>query len=196
MLPRIYLNSYGEPTEEVIGVTIHELAHAAHWRVDKTAYNDLVYDAYAEPWLTPGTDVGPTERNNRRLLESWATGVEIFLTRRYYRMQHSLSNYEYKNTLLNGVRMGNYQSQRFDVGRGQYYTSVMWDMLDNFNQRVDYGLTYTTLPLDRVSGFTMPQLENALKNAEYWTEYRDNVINQNPSNPTLGFVPELFANYN
>lgn len=74
-------------------------------------------------------------------------------------------------------------------------TSVFWDMIDTFNQRIDYGLTYPTLPLDRVSGFSMPQLENALKNAEYWTEYRNNVINQNPGNPTVGLIPELFANW-
>lgn len=118
-LPRIYLNEYDGTSEEVIGVTIHELAHAAHWRIDKTAYNDLVYDAYIGPWLTPGTDVGPTERNNRRLLESWATGVEIFLTRRYYRTQHNQINYEYLNTRLNGIDMGNYQSVVTDNNRGR-----------------------------------------------------------------------------
>jgi hypothetical protein len=195
VLPRIYLNAYEETTEQTIGETIHELAHAAHWRVDKTAYNDLVYDAYAGPWLTPGTDVGPTERNNRRLLESWATGVEIYLTRRYYRTQHSAFNYEYQDTRLNGTFMGNYQSVEIDNNRGQYYTSVFWDMLDTFNQRTDFGRTYRTLPLDNVSGFTMPQLENALKNAEYWSEYKNNVINQNTENPTVDLVPELFANW-
>jgi hypothetical protein len=91
--------------------------------------------------------------------------------------------------------MGNYQSVEIDNNRGQYYTSVFWDMLDTFNQRTDFGRTYRTLPLDNVSGFTMPQLENALKNAEYWSEYKNNVINQNTENPTVDLVPELFANW-
>lgn len=68
-------------------------------------------------------------------------------------------------------------------------------MLDNFNQRSDFGRIFKSLPLDRVSGFTMPQLENALKNAEYWTEYKNNVINQNSSNLTVNQVPELFSNW-
>jgi hypothetical protein len=91
--------------------------------------------------------------------------------------------------------MGNFQSVTINDDKGQYYTSVFWDLVDSFDQRLDFGFTYSAFPLDRVSGFTMPQLENALKNAEYWTEYRNNVMNQNPSNATVGLVPELFANW-
>ena len=55
----------------------HELAHAAHRIVDGSAYNDVVWDAYTGPCTSFNgcNNLGPTGDNNRRLLESWATGV-------------------------------------------------------------------------------------------------------------------------
>lgn len=195
--PRIKIKAYGEPTEQVIGTTIHELAHAVHWRIDRGAYNNIVWDAYIDPTVSSiinNNDLGPTARNNRRLLESWATGVEIFLTRRFYRSIGD-TTYEYRNSRLNGTRMGNYQTVTVNDNRGQFYTTVFWDMTDTFNQRRDFGANYSNLPLDNVSGFTMPQLEDALKGAEYWTEYRNNVLSQNPGISTTENINALFANW-
>lgn len=122
IFPRIIVYNAQNETIETYATTIHELAHAAHWRIDQTAYNDLVWDAYLDPAVTSilnDNDLGPTARNNRRLLESWATGVEIFLTRRYYRTQHNAFNYEYRNVDLNGIFMGNYQIVEINNNKGQ-----------------------------------------------------------------------------
>lgn len=196
----IKIKEWGKSSEEVYGTTIHELAHAAHRIVDGSAYNDVVWDAYTGPCTSFNgcNNLGPTGDNNRRLLESWATGVEIFLTRMHYRGLGE-TDYEYNrgdDGGLNEINEGNYQARPIEGSlNDRHYTSAVWDMVDNFNQRTDFGRTYNNRPQDRVSGFTMPQLERALRGARYWNGYRNNIINQNPDNPTVNRVAELFANW-
>lgn len=70
------------------------------------------------------------------LYSGWARGVETFLTRRFYRNLGD-SDYEYHIASLNNIKMGNYQTIRIDDAKGQYYTSIFWDILDTFNQNME-----------------------------------------------------------
>ena len=61
--------------------------------------------------------------------------------------------------------------------------------MNNEEINVIYGYTD-----DRVSGYTLPQLEDALKNNTSWEAWR-NAIREMYDNPTEGYLNELFANY-
>ncbi len=182
----ISIKSWGRASDQVYGTTIHELAHAAHRQVDTQSYNNVVYDAYTNPCVSSGgcNNLGPTADNNRRLLETWPTTVEIFFVLDRYKTKFGLTNYSvYKNNFLN-----NLQSQT--IAGNRYYTSVGFDMTDDFNQRVN-GFAY---PIDRVSGYTLTQLEQALVGARSWWQWRDNIKNRY-NNPTEIYLDELFNNW-
>ncbi|WP_168796308.1 hypothetical protein [Flagellimonas onchidii] len=174
---QIVLKEYGERSDQVIGTTIHELAHASHWNMDRENYNDLAWKGYIE-----AKTVGMKRHNKRarRLLETWATTVEIYLTRKLYREKY-LSNYSYIDNDFQLVR----------IIDNNYYTSCGYDMTDTDNQRSIYGADY---PNDRVSGYSIRQLENALKGSDVWGEWKDRVKSLY-NNPTEHHLDELFNNW-
>ncbi|MCF6213957.1 MAG: hypothetical protein L3J45_08030 [Flavobacteriaceae bacterium] len=110
------------------------------------------------------------------------------LTNNRYRTKFSRPGYEYyfKNR------------QDYPIIWQPFYTSAGYDLIDNINQRTDIYKTYSyagSYPQDRVSGYTIKQIENSLKNTKSWTEWRDNIKKQNPSNPTNIYINELFNNW-
>lgn len=179
----IVLKEWGNPSDEVFGTTIHELAHAAHREVDNSAYNSLKWKAYVSPWFSLGEtwqNPGPTGRNAKRLMETWASTVENFIVTDRYLNFYNVTNYTYENNLL----------QTQTIADENFYTSCGIDMIDNFNQRT----TSILRPIDNVDGYTINQLENALNGATTWIHWRDNLIN-NEANDTEPFLNELFANW-
>ena len=179
----ISLQAWGDPSDEVYGTIVHELAHAAHRELDGSAYNNVVFDAYTSPCVSFNgcNNLGPTGNNNRRLLETWATTVELLFVLRRYRDEAGNSAYKYRNNNL----------QFLTIETENHYTSAGLDMIDDINQRALFGVAR---PLDRVEGYTINQLENALIGARSWWEWRDQIRN-NFNNPTEGFLNELFANW-
>lgn len=73
-----------------------------------------------------------------------------------------------------------------------FYTTVGFDLTDDENQRNTWG---ATRPIDRVDGYTIKDVENALRGAKTWGQWRDNMIRIKPSNPTSDNIEELFNNY-
>jgi hypothetical protein len=180
----ISLQAWGDRSDLVFGTTIHELAHAAHREVDDSAYNSLVWKAYSSPCAPSAESCdhpGPTGASARRVMETWATTVEIVLTNLRYRSYLNNSNYSYPWNL-----------QITKIEEQPFYTSVGYDLIDDFNQRSIYGIQR---PQDRVSGYTIKQVENSLKNTNSWSEWKENVKSQNPTNPTNQYIDELFNNW-
>lgn len=187
----ISIKTWGHQSDKVYGTKIHELAHAAHREVDTGSYNNVVYDAYTNPCVLGGgcNNLGPTADNNRRLLETWPTTVEIAMTLQRYKIQFGMSNY----SVYNYNRLNNLQFQT--ISQERYYTSVGYDMIDNLNQRVDFGFSLgIDKPIDRVSGYTISELEQALIGAKTWRQWRDNIKNKY-NNPTEIYLDELFNNW-
>lgn len=183
----ILLKKWGEPTGIVFGTTIHELAHAAHRRMDKAAYAKLKWDGYTSPWLSLGEtwqNPGPTGRNAKRLMETWATTVEHYLVRRHYHEVYGATGYTYIQDFF----------QRRTIAQNNFYTSCGIDMLDDINQRLDIFPLNPNRPFDRVEGYTINQLENAMRGACTWHQWRDNLRNTY-DNDTEEFLNELFANW-
>jgi len=111
---------------------------------------------------------GPTGANARRLMETWATTVEIVFTLHRYRNVFNQSDYEYEG--IDGfTNSGNLQIQT--ITEENFYTSAGYDMLDSFNQRDRHN--NNLIPIDRVEGYTINQLENALNGATAWHIWKD-----------------------
>ncbi|MFV0379083.1 MAG: hypothetical protein ACK5JD_17470 [Mangrovibacterium sp.] len=145
--------------------------------MDKNSYNNLVWDGYISDAILNDQNPGDV-----RTLETWATTVEIIFALDRYKNKFSQPGYEYLNH--------NFQFLKTTANR--FYTSAGFDMIDVINQRSLYGADY---PIDRVSGYTVVQLENGLKGAKSWNEWRDNIKARN-NNPTESSVDELFNNWN
>jgi hypothetical protein len=74
----------------------------------------------------------------------------------------SISNYSlYKERATN-----NYQF--LTISGDIHYTSAGFDLIDNFNQSLNYRANY---PIDRVNG-SINQLEASLVNAKSWWQWR------------------------
>jgi hypothetical protein len=170
---QIKLKVYGDPQDEVIGVTIHELAHAMHWDLDRSSYYNLVQDGYVNFFLPQ-----ETRDRNKRLLESYACHIEITYMNEFYRRLGVSSNYEYQD---------NFQLQT--IVEDNIYTSGIFDLTDDDNQSlIDFAR-----PNDPVDGYSLLQLEDALIGATHWGSYRQNILDLNVGNPVD--VNILFNNW-
>jgi len=175
-LAQIQIKEWGDPSDQVYGTTIHELAHAAHWRKDKEAYNKLIFDGYV---------LG--RNSEKRTLETWATAVEIMFVKKRYIEEFDIHDHKY------------YRDYRQDqtIAEENHYTSAGYDLIDSINQRNDsrYGRGSLSYPIDRCSGYTLKQIENALAGAKSWNQWKER-IKSGSNNPTREYVDELFNNWN
>lgn len=173
----IRLKKWNAVTSDIVGTTIHELAHSVHWKIDKTSYNNIVWDAYIDPTLSGG--LGPTANNNRRLLESWAMHIEVFYMNEFYNRLGE-PNVNYLDRVQSRV-----------IFEDIHYTSGIFDLTDDFNQRIVNN--NVNLPDDPAEGYTPRQLQDALHGARSWNQYRDKIKSLNIDNPND--VDVLFANW-
>ncbi|RIJ50118.1 hypothetical protein D1614_05065 [Maribellus luteus] len=122
---------------------------------------------------------------DNRMTESWAEGVEAVITNDVYDTNNYGTN---QNRTI--------ASMTTDGGDFDGYTSIVWDLIDNVNQRMDLYGGNTAYVNDRVSGYTLSQIENALPSllGSWWT-WRSNLVDDN-NNPTEGYVTELFQQLN
>jgi hypothetical protein len=180
IVPHIKIKRYGLSSEKIYGTTIHELAHAAHWRVDPISWDDLVEQGYL--YNFGSSNPGPAGASARRLMESWATGVEIYLTNMRYRRLGS-NGYNYQDN--------NLQDRKIDDGKGmsKFYTTTFYDMTDTYNQRNVQGYL---VPIDRVSGVTWRNMEKSLIGSTRWEECRDKNI---AISGQASKIRELFGNW-
>jgi hypothetical protein len=178
---QIHIKAWGRASDRIYGTTIHELSHALHSILDRGAYDNIVRDAFLNNTLA-------VQNRNRRLLETWPTTVEVLMTLDRYKTKFGNPNYEYGNT--DGFLYRN--MQRKTINSENHYTSGGYDLIDNFNQRNSYGFEY---PIDRVSGYNIKQLQDALIGARLWNGWKDNIKTKYDNNPTEMYLDELFNNW-
>lgn len=142
-----------------------------------TAVHELAHASHWDIGYTYGQYVVDAIFSEPFLPESWAQGVESEITSDVY-------NDSYQKD----------QSRTISQIKGNGgYTPIVIDMIDNHNQRDYYGST--AYPIDRVSGYTLKQLEDALYGAYTWSAWRDKIRSKYPSNSSRTFLNELFSNY-
>ena len=159
---------------DLFATTIHELAHASHWEMCYS-YGQYVLDFLSDKAI---------------LSESWASCVEHIITNEFYPPRKSDYGYDY-------LKYADYQKLTIKASRTDGYTGVFIDCIDDLNQRERFN--DAIYPIDRVSGYTLSQIENAIKyGASDTTSYGlKAVINglRQYSNPTNIHLEELFSCY-
>lgn len=167
-----------KPTDEIFGTTAHELGHLSHW----------VYGGIFNYAITTKT-----------IYESWAEAVEW-----------AFSNDEYHKM---GAKYGGAKAINYDcpyTGQLKWpfvtdkdYTPLFIDLIDNVNQRynvyiggviVNYGST--SYPNDRISGYTLPYIQNnILRNSYGLSSLRDEIKKHKITGVTDADINELFTLY-
>lgn len=115
------------------------------------------------------------------LVESWAVGVAYEIPRSIY----SVSDLSWgdwqgvdKSTIINKQE--------------KKYTPIIIDLMDGTNQRI--GRDTTQFANDNVSGYTLQQVENAIKKVKTLDGLKNN-LKRMYDNPTEGHIDELFRFY-
>jgi len=181
VVPHIKIKQYGLTSDRVYGTTIHELAHAAHYASASIWYGGIVKEAYI---YNLGSDnPGPAGASARRFLESWATGVEIYLTQLHY-VGLGSNGYKYRTENLQNRASRGLLENRF-------YTTGIYDTTDAVNQRDFFG---SDVPFDPVSGVSWSTLQSALAGSTNWESFRNKLITLYPAKERD--INALFANWN
>ena len=154
-------------TSKWFAMATHEIAHIAH-RIN----SEGVQQAYMP-------DMG--------LCESWALAVETWLTNSEIRSVTGNNSYQWQN---------NYQGENRDSYSNPFlrgYTPMLIDLLDDYDQSVQ-GYGY---PIDRVSGYTLSQLETCLflDKPIYFKNFTS-LLKNRYNNPTEQYLDELSDFYN
>jgi hypothetical protein len=154
----VKLYSIRRSTMDLYAVTIHELAHTAHWRMIVKASGS-----------NRNTDYNNADN---KMCESWAMGVQHYLTRMVY------PNYSVGN-----------------MGSDANYTRVVIDMIDTeANHTAIPNGGHSSVQGDNVTGYTMPQIETALIGCNTWEKWKNNIKNKY-TNATESNVDALFASW-
>ena len=110
---------------------------------------------------------------SKKVKESWATGVQWELTRVVY---------------------PKYKGRRWST-RLKDYTLVVTDMIDEYfesgQEATNFGYIDTR---DQVSGYTIEQIEDVLRDTSSWNEWKDNIKNRY-DNDTEDNLEQIFRAY-
>jgi hypothetical protein len=156
LLSTIRIKKYGFQTERVVGTMIHELAHAVHRYIDEGSYEKLVRNAY----VLPALGLPAAEDDNKRLMESFATHIEI----------------TYMNEFYHRIGFLQFQYQRFNlqdqkISGERHYTTLIFDLTDNNNQ----SNRFANSPVDNVENFTPLEIEGSMIGARSLGDFRRNL---------------------
>ncbi|CAM3802716.1 hypothetical protein FLGE108171_15500 [Flavobacterium gelidilacus] len=172
---RITIGSNGayRGSDGIYATTIHELTHAGHRNMDSGMFSTFHSGSC----------------NRAVLIESWAEGVETIVTNdRYSNLANNfLATNRYNDTNL---RRWNDYRQTQTVTDMNEYTPIVADLVDNLNQQLIPNIPGTQ-PIDRVTGFTLNQIQSSLNNCrdiDCW----QNKLRDNYNNPTKDNLRELF----
>jgi len=140
-------------------------------------YNTTIHElAHVSHW---DMDKSVFYKVDDRVVESYAVGVAYVFSAQVYSARQ-IPNRDWQQLKYSDLT-GHYESK---------YTPLVIDLMDDFNQR-SKGEKY---PNDNVSGYTIAQIETAMKGAKTLEKWRDN-LRDKYDNPTEGYLEELFNNY-
>src|SRR5690554_17780 len=158
-----YRNSDG-----IYGTTVHELTHASHHKMDGGFYNK-------------------NTRERKLMKESYCEGAETIMTNQRYRMLYG-NGYRGSNGTQHANTNGwNGRMQRTTIADMTAYTPLVIDLVDELNQ----STINPNFPVDRVSGYTLKQIQDALNGSRSLDDWKNKLIN-NYNNPTEGFIDDVF----
>jgi len=168
---RVKIYRYNDESGVKIERSARELFEVTIHELNHISYWEL------NPKLT-----GKTE--NRQLIESWAKGVEYSFSSLYYPQSTGEDAFQC-------VRYNHLMSPNWGYDNG-IYTPIIIDLIDDFNQDAEYP-NYDMVD-DKVSGYTIGEIEKAIKNTGTLTVLKQNLIALY-DNPTEQYLDDLFTFY-
>lgn len=165
-------------SDGIYATTVHELTHSGHRKKDPGMFS--IFES--------------TSKTRLLMIESWAEGVETILTNQRYTTMYALNGHgTYRGTTrgTHNLTQGWNGKRQLDlVATMNKYTPLVIDLVDNVNQNTLN--TLNNLPIDRVSGYTLNQIQGALKDSRTISDWRNKLVN-NYNNSTEGFVDDVFG---
>lgn len=181
--PNIFVARFSDPgvelaSDEVFSTTCHETAHHTHIQTMTAGLIQLLLV-------------------NSQIRESWATGVEWFITQMEYQ-ERGIANYAdpfYDVNVGFPIRFA-HQNWRFGMNGGTTddYTCLFIDLVDNHNQAGQFaGITTLT---DNVSGYTLAEIQaTILKHIYNIGDLRDQLKRHRPAGVTDAQIDELLNQF-
>jgi len=125
-------------SDEIFSTTIHETAHCSHQR-----RMDLLVLSYwtVSTWLQ----------------ESWAVGVEWWLTKLEYKYTRGIANYGDWDYNLDVEFPNKKGYQYWTLADDSDYTNIYINLIDDYNEKLEYGSTD-----DEVKGYTLANIEDEM----------------------------------
>ncbi len=167
-------NGIVKNSRQLFATTVHELAHVSHWEIGYSTGQWVIDELVDDPFMP----------------ESWAVGVEYTITNRVYPKR---GTYQFPYDL----NRQDWTLRRIQ-SKSKGYTPIVIDMIDDINQSTTYidGTINNARPNDRVRGYTLRQLENALPGSfGSWWRWRTR-LREMYDNPTDGEeLDYLFREY-
>jgi len=166
-------------SDRIYGTVVHEMTHASHYRLDRSFFIN---------W--PSCErIGP-------IGESWAEGAETILTNhRYNELSSSYvsTQAQIRNALLiAGLTNHNDDMQTLTVNQIDEYSPIVVDLIDNRNQNAT-GFWGGVQPIDNVSGYTLSEIQSALKYSRGIHGWKERIKNINGDDDDE--IEELFNEY-
>lgn len=140
---------------EMYATTMHELAHASHWRNNQATFN----------------------ATERRVTESFARGVQWLLTSSAYPGYSCASQY-FRNSYT-GIVQDLYDGYGYKTS--PTYADWYYVLVDGEYVFMLIGNNIEKTYYDCVSGFTAAQIEVAVRNSTTWNQWESNLINYYPN---------------
>jgi hypothetical protein len=197
-------------SNQVKDLLYHEMTHAAHLtKAGETWFSDFVaaecFTLSAEHYWGPGAPYGFGFDGDISAIisvgESWAEHVaQVFSDMRY----NSVTSFKFKQNILyqNGnpvPGLGSHLNAIEDFSPNRLNDNFRWipegiyyDMIDNRN---DFVVSGSPLPIDNVSNYTNQQLFQALDpDVRSMPQYKARVLLENSNNQSTQLI-ELFDQY-
>lgn len=160
-------------SDETYSTTVHETAHYTHYR------NLISIGFYAM---------------NSMIRESWATAVELYLTKKEYQAWGVVNYGEFNYDLVPPTFFPTYKG--YQLGKGnESYTPLFIDLIDNYNQKEQISSTQFLLINDIITGYNMPALEVYLGRIHNEGDLRKELKNHKPANVTDVQIDDFLSQY-
>jgi hypothetical protein len=182
ILPIIKITRYNQynieyNSDEIFSTTVHETSHNTHFMNLPAAISYLLVTA--------------------EIRESWATGVEWWLTKLEYKNTRGIANYGDWNYGIDVGFPNQFAYQYWELSDDSSYTSLFINLLDDYNEFNQSFLNKNSGTVnDQVSGYKLADLETKVLPNVYWLNNLAAHLKLNkPNGVTDAQIDELLSYY-
>jgi hypothetical protein len=183
VLPIIKISRYRDAnieynSDEIFSTTIHETTHNTHFMNQSSIVSYLLITA--------------------EIRESWAIGVEWWLTKLEYKNTRGIANYGDWNYGIDVGFPNRYAYQFWNLNQDQSNTSLFINLIDDYNEfnQLFSGILKVGTVNDQVSGYILADIEAQVLHDTYWLNNLSNKLKLNkPNGVTDAQIDELLSYY-